>query len=93
MSLSKVFLQKTQVVNNHAFFYISIILLTLNNKINDSLYQYLKIIITTFHSDNKTLLLNIIDKKHREEDDETQFDNLSEIGKAIFMNKNYTYKN
>ncbi|MCZ6903541.1 MAG: hypothetical protein O7C58_05900, partial [Rickettsia endosymbiont of Ixodes persulcatus] len=79
-------LEKSQVINSDAFFYILIILLTLNNKIDDALYQYLKNIITTFHSDNKTQLLSIIDKQQQELD-RLQYNNLSEIEKALFFKK------
>lgn len=79
-------LEKSHFVKNDAFFYILTTLLTINNKIDDALYQYLKSIVTTFHSDNKTQLLSIIDKQ-KQEYDELQFYRVSEIGKALFMNK------
>lgn len=79
-------LENTQTTNNNAFFYILAILLTINNEINDELYQYLKHMISTFHSDNKTQLINLIEKRHIEQD-ELLFYNLSEIGKALFMKK------
>jgi len=58
----------------------------INNEINDELYQYLKHMISTFHSDNKTQLINLIEKRHIEQD-ELLFYSLSEIGKALFMKK------
>ncbi len=79
-------LEKTQTTNNNAFFYILAVLLVINNEINEELYQYLKHMISTFHSDNKTQLINLIEKRHIEQD-ELQFYNLSEIGKALFMKK------
>lgn len=79
-------LENTQTTNNNAFFYILAILLTINNEINDELYQYLKHMISTFHSDNKTQLINLIEKRHIEQD-ELLFYSLSEIGKALFMKK------
>ncbi len=79
-------LENAQSINNHAFFYILAVLLTINNKIDDELYQYLKHIISTFHSDYKTQLISLIDKKHIEQD-ELLFFNLSEIGKALFLKK------
>ncbi|MCD8847367.1 helix-turn-helix transcriptional regulator [Mammaliicoccus sciuri] len=79
-------LENVQPINNHPLFYILIVLLTVNNKIDDMLYQYLKHVITTFHSDNKTQLINLIEKRHIEQD-ELLFYSLSEIGKALFMKK------
>lgn len=79
-------LENTQTINNNAFFYILAVLLTINNEINDEQYQYLKHMISTFHSDYKTELLKLIDKKHIEQD-ELLFFNLSEIGKSIYMKK------
>lgn len=79
-------LESTQTTNNNAFFYILAVLLVINNEINDELYQYLKHMISTFHSDYKTELLKLIDTKHIEQD-ELLFFNLSEIGKALYMKK------
>lgn len=79
-------LENTQTINNNPLFYILAVLLTINNEINDELYQYLKHMIYTFHSDYKTELLKLIDKKHIEQD-ELLFFNLSEIGKSIYMKK------
>lgn len=79
-------LENTQTINNNAFFYILAVLLTINNEINDELYQYLKHMISTFHSDYKTELLKLIDTKHIEQD-ELLFFNLSEIGKALYMKR------
>lgn len=79
-------LENTQTTNNNAFFYILAVLLMINNEINDELYQYLKHMISTFHSDYKTELLKLIDTKHIEQD-ELLFFNLSEIGKALYMKK------
>ncbi len=79
-------LENTQTINNNAFFYILAVLLMINNEINDELYQYLKHMISTFHSDNKTQLINLIEKRHIEQD-ELLFYSLSEIGKALFMKK------
>lgn len=79
-------LEKIQTTNNNAFFYILAVLLVINNEINDELYQYLKHMISTFHSDNKTQLINLIEKRHIEQD-ELLFYNLCEIGKALFMKK------
>ncbi len=79
-------LENTQTTNNNAFFYILAVLLMINNEINDELYQYLKHMISTFHSDNKTQLINLIEKRHIEQD-ELLFYSLSEIGKALFMKK------
>ncbi|HDJ6669642.1 TPA: HTH domain-containing protein [Staphylococcus aureus] len=79
-------LENIQTINNNALFYILAVLLTINNEINDELYQYLKHMISTFHSDYKTELLKLIDKKHIEQD-ELLFFNLSAIGKALYMKK------
>lgn len=79
-------LENTQTTNNNAFFYILAVLLMINNEINDELYQYLKHMISTFHSDYKTQLINLIGKRHIEQD-ELLFFNLSEIGKALFLKK------
>ncbi|MEB7066307.1 HTH domain-containing protein [Mammaliicoccus sciuri] len=79
-------LENTQTINNNAFFYILAVLLMINNEINDELYQYLKHMISTFHSDYKTELIKLIDTKHIEQD-ELLFFNLSEIGKALYMKK------
>lgn len=79
-------LEHTQAINNHPFFYILVVLLTINNKIDNMLYQYLKHLITIFHSDNKSQLLSIIDKQQQELDG-LQYNNLSEIGKALFFKK------
>ncbi|MCD8801489.1 HTH domain-containing protein [Mammaliicoccus sciuri] len=79
-------LEHTQAINNHPFYYILVVLLTINNKIDNMLYQYLKHLITTFHSDNKSQLLSIIDKQQQELDG-LQYNNLSEIGKALFFKK------
>lgn len=79
-------LENTQTTNNNAFFYILAVLLMINNEINDELYQYLKHMISTFHSDYKTELLKLIDTKHIEQD-ELLFFNLSEMGKALYMKK------
>lgn len=79
-------LENTQTINNNSFFYILAVLLTINNEINNELYQYLKLMISTFHSDEKTELLKLIEKKHIKQD-ELLFFNLSEIGKALYMKK------
>lgn len=79
-------LENVQPINNHPFFYILVVLFSVNNKIDGVLYQYLKHVITTFHSDNKTQLINLIEKRHIEQD-ELLFYSLSEIGKALFMKK------